>query len=35
MLKIEDTNRWVYRVDGDDRVVIACRYHSMSEWIDA
>ena len=27
MLKIEDTNRWVYRVDGDDRVVIACRYH--------
>ena len=23
----DDTHRLVYRVDGDDLVVIACRYH--------
>ena len=25
--RIDDANRLIYRVDGDDRVVIACRYH--------
>jgi len=25
--RIDDVNRFVYRVDGDDLVVIACRYH--------
>lgn len=25
--RIDDVNRLVYRVDGDDLVVIACRYH--------
>ena len=25
--RIDDANRFVYRVDGDDLVVIACRYH--------
>jgi len=25
--RIDDTNRLVYCVDGDDLVVIACRYH--------
>ena len=25
--RIDDTNRLVYRVDDDDLVVIACRYH--------
>jgi toxin YoeB len=25
--RIDETNRLIYRVDGDDLVVIACRYH--------
>lgn len=25
--RIDEANRLVYRVDGDDLVVIACRYH--------
>jgi len=25
--RIDETNRLVYRIDGDDLVVIACRYH--------
>jgi toxin YoeB len=25
--RIDETNRLVYRVDGDDLVIIACRYH--------
>jgi toxin YoeB len=25
--RIDDTNRLIYCVDGDDLVVIACRYH--------
>lgn len=25
--RIDETNRLVYRVDGDDLVVLACRYH--------
>ena len=25
--RIDDTNRLVYCVDGDDLVIIACRYH--------
>ncbi|MBZ0096465.1 MAG: Txe/YoeB family addiction module toxin [Sulfuricella sp.] len=25
--RIDEVNRLVYRVDGDDLVVIACRYH--------
>lgn len=25
--RIDDTNRLIYRVDGEDLVIIACRYH--------
>jgi toxin YoeB len=25
--RIDDTNRLVYRIDDDDLVIIACRYH--------
>ncbi len=25
--RIDEANRLIYRVDGDDLVVIACRYH--------
>ena len=25
--RIDEANRLIYRVDGDDMVVIACRYH--------
>ena len=25
--RIDEANRLVYRVDGDDLIVIACRYH--------